>query len=115
MIFSEPDVIEFAKKYDLVFVTIADLVAYRKNHEKMIHRVAEADLPSKYGKFRIIAYENDLDDLCHVAIVKGDIAPDLKNVSDGKIVINGVSYEIHAGYRPRNPNGSIHHTEFEVK
>ena len=40
----------------------------------MVHRVAEADLPSKYGKFRIIAYENDLDDLCHVAIVKGDIA-----------------------------------------
>ena len=69
-----PRLVEFAKKHDLVFVTIADLVAYRKNHEKMVHRVAEADLPSKYGKFRIIAYENDLDDLCHVAIVKGDIA-----------------------------------------
>lgn len=48
-------------------------------------------------------------------IVKGDIAPDLKNVSDGKITLNGVSYEIHAGYRPRNPDGSIHHVEFEVK
>ena len=69
-----PRLVEFAKKHDLVFITIADLVAYRKNHEKMVHRVAEADLPSKYGKFRIIAYENDLDDLCHVAIVKGEIA-----------------------------------------
>lgn len=68
-----PDLIEFAKKHDLVFVTIADLVAYRKNHEKMIHRVSEAALPTKYGNFRIIAYENDLDNLCHVAIVKGDV------------------------------------------
>ena len=69
-----PDLIEFAKKHDLVFITVAALVAYRKAHEKMVHRVAEADLPSKYGKFRIFAYENDLNDLCHVAIVKGDVA-----------------------------------------
>lgn len=68
-----PDLIEFAKKHDLVFITIASLVAYRKAHEKMVKRVAEADLPSKYGDFRIIAYENALDDQCHVAIVKGDI------------------------------------------
>lgn len=40
----------------------------------MVHRIAEADLPSKYGHFRIIAYGNDLDDLCHVAIVKGEVA-----------------------------------------
>jgi 3,4-dihydroxy 2-butanone 4-phosphate synthase/GTP cyclohydrolase II len=39
----------------------------------MVHRVAEAALPTKYGKFRIIAYENDLDNLCHVAIVKGKV------------------------------------------
>ena len=69
-----PDLIEFANKHDLVFITVADLVAYRKSHEKMVHRVAEAALPSKYGTFRIIAYENDLDDLCHVSIVKGDVA-----------------------------------------
>lgn len=69
-----PDLIEFAQKHDLVFITVASLVAYRKAHEKMVHRVAEADLPSKYGQFRIFAYENDLNDLCHVAIVKGDVA-----------------------------------------
>lgn len=40
----------------------------------MVHRAAEAALPTKYGNFRIIAYENDLDNLCHVAIVKGDVA-----------------------------------------
>ena len=69
-----PDLIEFAKKHGLVFITVASLVAYRKRHEKMVHRIAEADLPSKYGHFRIIAYGNDLDDLCHVAIVKGEVA-----------------------------------------
>lgn len=67
------ELIGFAQKFHLPFITVADLVAYRKNHEKLIHRAAEADLPSKYGHFRIIAYENDLDDLCHIALVKGDV------------------------------------------
>ncbi len=49
-------------------------MAYRKQHEKMVHRVAEAKLPSKFGTFKIIAYENDLDDLCHIALVKGEVA-----------------------------------------
>lgn len=47
-------------------------------------------------------------------IIKGDIAPTLKTVSDGTITINGRTFDIHVGYRPRNPDGSIHHTEFEV-
>ena len=47
---------------------------YRKQYEKMVHRVAEAKLPSKFGTFKIIAYENDMDDLCHVALVKGEVA-----------------------------------------
>ena len=68
------ELIEFAQKFHLPFITAADLVAYRKQHEKLIHRVAEADLPSKFGHFRIIAYENDLDNLCHIALVKGDIS-----------------------------------------
>lgn len=68
------ELIEFAQKFHLPFITVADLVAYRKQHEKLIHRVAEADLPSKFGHFRIIAYENDLDNLCHIALVKGNIS-----------------------------------------
>lgn len=48
-------------------------------------------------------------------IVKGDIAPTLKTISDGKITINNATYEIHRGYRPRNPDGTIHHCEFELK
>ena len=69
-----PELKEFAKEHGLVFITVAALVAYRKAHEKMVHRAAEAALPSKYGNFRAVAYENDLDDLCHVAIVKGEVS-----------------------------------------
>ena len=68
------ELIEFAKKFKLTFITVASLVAYRKKTEKMVHRIANAALPSKYGTFRAIGYTNDLDDKCHVALVKGDVA-----------------------------------------
>ena len=64
---------------------------------------------------RIIDAEGKQITLFGKVIVKGDIAPSLKTISDGVITINGCSYEIHAGYRPRNPNGTVHHTEFEIK
>lgn len=64
---------------------------------------------------RIIDSEGKQITLLGKVIVKGDIAPDLVNVSDGAITINGHSYEIWAGYRPRNPDGTIHHTMWEVK
>ena len=64
---------------------------------------------------RIIDAEGKQITLLGKVIIKGDIAPSLKSVSDGVIIINGNSYEIYAGYRPRNPNGTIHHTEFEIK
>lgn len=52
--------------------------------------------------------------LIGAVIVKGDIAPDLPTVSDGTITINGRAYEIHTASRPRNPDGTIHSTHFEV-
>ncbi|MDE6284174.1 MAG: hypothetical protein K2M17_00290 [Bacilli bacterium] len=64
---------------------------------------------------RIIDSEGKQVTLLGRVIVKGDIAPSLKNVSDGAITINGCSYEIHTGSRPRNPNGTVHHTSFEIK
>lgn len=69
-----PELAEFARKHKLVFITVAELIAYRKANEKMVHRAAEAALPTKYGTFRIIAYENDIDSQCHVAIVKGEVS-----------------------------------------
>lgn len=64
---------------------------------------------------RIIDSQGKQITLLGKVIVKGDIAPSLKTISDGTIIINGRTYEIYAGYRPRNPNGTIHHTEFEIQ
>ena len=64
---------------------------------------------------RVIDAEGKQITLLGKVIIKGDIAPSLKTIGDGVITINGRSYEIHAGYRPRNPNGEVHHTEFEIK
>ncbi|SDF40514.1 bifunctional 3,4-dihydroxy-2-butanone-4-phosphate synthase/GTP cyclohydrolase II [Sporolituus thermophilus] len=69
-----PQLMEFVKKHNLKIVTIADLIKYRKQHEKFVARIAETELPTKYGKFRLIAYESELDGQCHVALVKGDVS-----------------------------------------
>lgn len=68
-----PELIEFAKKHNLTFVTVAALVAYKKRTEKLVRRISVAELPTKYGEFKIVSYENDLDDKCHLALVKGDV------------------------------------------
>ena len=64
----------FAGEHGLSFVTISQLVAYRLRTEQLVHREAEARLPTPFGEFRIIAYSNDVDRAQHVAIVMGDIA-----------------------------------------
>lgn len=63
---------------------------------------------------RVIDSEGKLIILNGKVIIKGDIAPSLKTVSDGNITINGRVYEIYVGNRPRNPDGTIHSTQFEV-
>ena len=69
-----PELEVFAKEHCLKFVTVAQLVAYRLAKERLVTRLAEAELPTAFGDFRIIAYENPLDDREHVALVMGDIA-----------------------------------------
>ena len=72
-----PDLEIFAAEHGIKIITIADLIDFRMQHERLIRRVAEAKLPTKYGgDFRIIVYENDVDDMKHIALVKGDIQPD---------------------------------------
>ena len=63
----------FAKEHDLKFITVAQLVSYRLAKERLVSRVAEADLPTEFGHFRIIAYQSSIDDREHVALVKGDV------------------------------------------
>jgi len=69
-----PQLEEFARAHGLKFITVAQLVAYRLRHERLVRRVAEASLPTPFGEFRLIAYESQVDNREHVALVKGDIA-----------------------------------------
>ena len=69
-----PELMKFAEHHGLKMITVQALIAYRKRTETFIKKVADVDFPSKYGHFRIKAYESTLDGKCHLAIVKGDIA-----------------------------------------
>lgn len=62
-----------AIEHDLVFVTVADLVATRLRSDRLVHRVAETVLPTEFGEFRIIGYRNDVDDAEHVALTMGEV------------------------------------------
>ncbi|WP_409228344.1 bifunctional 3,4-dihydroxy-2-butanone-4-phosphate synthase/GTP cyclohydrolase II [Gudongella sp. SC589] len=85
-----PELMEYAKEHDLKIVTIADLISYRRHKEVLIKRAAEAELPTKYGDFRLVGYENVLNGEHHVALVKGD-------VSDGEPVLVRVHSECLTG------------------
>ena len=68
-----PELMEFVSKHQLKIITIADLIKYRKKHEKFVTRVAVTTMPTAFGDFTLYAYESELDNQCHVALVKGDI------------------------------------------
>lgn len=68
-----PDLIEFCEKHKLKLIKIEDLIDYRRKNEKLVRKVAVADMPTKYGDFKIAAYENILNKEHHVALIKGDI------------------------------------------
>jgi 3,4-dihydroxy 2-butanone 4-phosphate synthase/GTP cyclohydrolase II len=69
---------EIAEQHGLTFVTVAQLVAYRLRTEQLVHRVAEARIPTEFGDFTIIGYRNDVDKAEHVALVHGEIAGEPK-------------------------------------
>src|SRR5215468_1934023 len=67
-----PDLIEFCKAHDMKMLTVAELIRYRMQHERYVHRVGEALIGTPYGDFRLIAYESEVDGgESHVALVKG--------------------------------------------
>src|SRR3954471_18929753 len=68
-----PQLTKFAKRHGLLMVTIADLIKYRTRTEALVRRVAAADLPTDYGDFRVHAFESQVDNQTHVALVRGDI------------------------------------------
>ncbi|ACL76351.1 bifunctional 3,4-dihydroxy-2-butanone-4-phosphate synthase/GTP cyclohydrolase II [Ruminiclostridium cellulolyticum] len=69
-----PQLMEFSQKHGLKIITVAGLIEYRRKNEKLIKRAAEAKMPTAYGEFKIIGYENTTNGEHHVALVKGDVA-----------------------------------------
>ncbi|MGH7335960.1 MAG: bifunctional 3,4-dihydroxy-2-butanone-4-phosphate synthase/GTP cyclohydrolase II [Myxococcota bacterium] len=72
-----PDLIEFSRHHGVKIVSIADLIQYRLRVEKLVRRAAVATMPTRAGgEFKCIVYENDIDHIDHMALVKGEIGPD---------------------------------------
>ncbi|WP_111655679.1 bifunctional 3,4-dihydroxy-2-butanone-4-phosphate synthase/GTP cyclohydrolase II [Isoalcanivorax indicus] len=71
-----PDLEVFAEQHDLKIGTIADLIEYRMLNEKTVEKVSEHMLPTWYGDFRLIAFRDTVDDMTHVALVKGEPTPE---------------------------------------
>jgi len=69
-----PDLVKFREEHGIKIVTIKDLIRYRMKNESLVRRSADAKLPTRFGEFRVIAYENMVDDNTHLALVKGDVA-----------------------------------------
>ena len=68
-----PQLAEFCERYGVKLVTVADVIRYRMQHERFVHRMAETVLPTRYGEFRMIAYKSAIDRELHVALVKGSL------------------------------------------
>jgi 3,4-dihydroxy 2-butanone 4-phosphate synthase/GTP cyclohydrolase II len=85
-----PDLVRFAREHDLKLISIADLIAYRREREVLIRRVAEASLPTPFGEFRSFAFESVVDGRTHVALVLGEIG-------DGERVLTRVHSECLTG------------------
>ena len=67
-----PQLEQFAREHGIAFITVAQLVAHRLKTERLVHRIAEARLPTEHGNWRIVGYKNDVDEHEHVALVFGD-------------------------------------------
>ena len=85
-----PDLLVFVEKHNLKFITLKDLIAYRRQSEKLIERVESINLPTDYGDFRAFGYLSILDQKEHLALVKGI-------VDDGKPVLVRVHSECLTG------------------
>ena len=85
-----PDLAVFARMHGLKLISIADLIGYRRQHEILVTKVAEANIPTEHGDFRSIAYESVVDARTHVALVTGDMG-------DGADVLTRVHSECLTG------------------
>src|ERR1041385_2889769 len=72
-----PELREFALQHDLKIISVADLVSYRMSNEVLVHRAGEARVPTVYGEFRAVAFTNDINQDTHLALVMGEIDPEV--------------------------------------
>ena len=71
-----PDLTGYCARHGLKMITVADLIAYRRRHDKLIERVVDAAMPTAFGDFQVYGYRQILDGKHHVAMVKGDVTGD---------------------------------------
>jgi 3,4-dihydroxy 2-butanone 4-phosphate synthase/GTP cyclohydrolase II len=69
-----PDLVRYCERHGLKMITVADLIAYRRRHDKLVERVVATRLPTGFGEFTVVGYRSLVDDKHHVAMVKGDVA-----------------------------------------
>jgi 3,4-dihydroxy 2-butanone 4-phosphate synthase / GTP cyclohydrolase II len=69
-----PDLVGYCERHGLKMITVADLIAYRREHEGLVERVVETRLPTRFGVFDIVGYQTSIDAQQHVALVKGEVA-----------------------------------------
>ncbi|HEX6457980.1 MAG TPA: bifunctional 3,4-dihydroxy-2-butanone-4-phosphate synthase/GTP cyclohydrolase II [Thermoleophilaceae bacterium] len=68
-----PDLVDYCARHSLKMITVADLIAYRRRHDKLIERVVSAHMPTDYGDFTVIGFRSLVDTKHHVAMVKGEV------------------------------------------
>lgn len=68
-----PELEKIAREFGIKIASIADLIAYRRRHEKLVHKVTEAKLPTRYGEFRALAYKSEIESGEHLALVMGEV------------------------------------------
>src|SRR6202022_2103129 len=69
-----PELVDYCTRHGLVMITVADLIAYRRRHDRLIERVVATQLPTAFGEFEAVGYRSLIDDKHHVALVKGEVA-----------------------------------------
>jgi len=78
-----PQLTEFCRQHDMKMLTVAELIRYRRAHERYVKRLAESMVPTAYGEFRMIAYESEITGDSHIALVKGDV----ENAGDEPVLV----------------------------
>ena len=67
------DLVGYCAEHGLKMITVSDLIAYRRRHDKLVERVVETQLPTRYGEFNVVGYRSLVDDKHHVAMVRGEV------------------------------------------